>query len=134
MDLSHNPEFTMIEFYMAYADYNDLMKMTETLLSGIVHDLFGSYKISYHPKGIESSEVVEIDFTPPFQRISMISDLEKECGVKLPSPETYDQPESRDFFDDLCLKFNVACSEPRTTTRLLDKVFNYFFFNKFLFI
>lgn len=132
MDLSHNPEFTMIEFYMAYGDYNDLMKMTETLLSGIVHDLFGSYKISYHPKGIESSEVVEIDFTPPFQRISMISDLEKECGVKLPSPETYDTPESRDFFDDLCLKFNVACSEPRTTTRLLDKLVGHFLETKCL--
>ena len=122
MDLSHNPEFTMIEFYMAYADYNDLMKMTETLLSGLVHSLFGTYKIKYHPRGSESNEEVEIDFTPPFQRISMISDLEKECGVKLPAPETYDSPEARDFFDQLCVKFNVPCSEPRNTTRLLDKV------------
>lgn len=122
IDLSHNPEFTMIEFYMAYADYNDLMEITEKMLSGLVMHLFGSYKIKYHPEGPESDVVWEVDFTPPFQRISMISDLEKALGVKLPCATTYHTAEAQKFFDDLCVRFKVECTPPRTTSRLLDKL------------
>ena len=128
IDLTHNPEFTMCEFYMAYADCSDMMEHTEKLISGLVKHLFGTYKIKYHPEGIDALDKDgkliewEIDFTPPFQRFSMIRDLEKECGVKLPSPLTYHTEEARKFFDDLCVKFGADCSSPRTTTRLLDKV------------
>ena len=127
IDMTHNPEFTMCEFYMAYADYNDLIQITEKLLSGLVFELFGSYKVKYHPDGPEHPETVwEVDFTPPFQRFSMIRDLEKECGVKLPSATTYHTPEAQKFFDDLCVKFQVDCSPPRTTARLLDKLVGHF--------
>jgi lysyl-tRNA synthetase, class II len=46
IDLTHNPEFTTCEFYQAYADYNDLMAMTEEMVSGMVKDICGSYKVS----------------------------------------------------------------------------------------
>jgi len=119
IDLTHNPEFTTCEFYQAYADYNDLMAMTEEMVSGMVKDITGGYKITYHPDGPEG-DGVEIDFTPPFRRISMCSGLEKALGVTL--PKDLDSEEARVFLADLCKKHNVECPPPQTTARLLDKL------------
>lgn len=60
IDKQHNPEFTMLEFYWAYANYEDLMKYTETMLSSLIKELFGSYKITYQGE--------ELNFTPPWPR------------------------------------------------------------------
>ena len=52
MDQTHNPEYTSCEFYMSYADYYDLMELTEDMLSSMVKRLTGDYKIKIHPNGI----------------------------------------------------------------------------------
>lgn len=125
IDLTHNPEFTTCEFYMAYADYNDLITITETMLSGMVKSIHGTYKIKYHPDGPEGEEV-EVDFTPPFARVPMIATLEKVLNEKLPSPDKLDTTEANSFLSQLCEKHQVECPAPRTTARLLDKLVGVF--------
>ncbi len=72
--------------------------MTEELMSNLVLSIKGSYKFQYHADGPDQPPV-EIDFTPPFRRISMISGLEEILGVKFPTD--LNTPEARQFLDDL---------------------------------
>jgi len=74
VDKSHNPDFTMIEFYAAYKDYLWLMEFTEKLFERILKDVFGTSKIK-----IGESEV---DFTGPWERIEFYALLEKYTGIK----------------------------------------------------
>lgn len=121
IDMTHNPEFTACEFYMAYADAEDLMKITENMLSGMVKAVTGSYKVKLHPEGPDGP-VWEADFTPPFRRFYMFPELEKILKVKLPDPTQLHTEESRIALDKLCVANNVECSAPRTAARLLDKL------------
>jgi lysyl-tRNA synthetase class 2 len=61
ISVRHNPEFTMLEYYQAYAAYEDLMALTEDMVSSLVKELFGTYTITYNEQ--------QIDFTPPWRRL-----------------------------------------------------------------
>ncbi|CAG8595940.1 747_t:CDS:2, partial [Paraglomus occultum] len=121
IDLTHNPEFTTVEFYMAYADMYDLMEITESMLSGMIKEITGGYKIQYHPHGPDG-EALDIDFTPPFKRINMIEELEKKLGVQFPPAKDLHTAETNKFLNELCAKHNVECPAPRTNARLIDKL------------
>ncbi len=69
----HNPEFTMLEVYESYADYEDMMTMTEDLVSSLVQELTGGYKIIYQGK--------EIDFTPPWERRSFAKIVKEKFDI-----------------------------------------------------
>ncbi|KAI7902906.1 lysyl-tRNA synthetase [Cokeromyces recurvatus] len=121
IDMTHNPEFTTCEFYMAYADMYDLMDMTEELLSGMVKSLFGKYQVQYHPQGPDGP-VMDIDFTPPFKRIDMIQTLEEKLDCKFPPGDQLHTAETNQFLSDLLKKHGIECAEPRTNARMLDKL------------
>jgi lysyl-tRNA synthetase class 2 len=69
----HNPEFTMMEFYMAYATYEDLMDMTQELLRFIAREVLGSLRFTYQGQ--------EIDLTPPWKRVSVKEAIAERCGL-----------------------------------------------------
>jgi len=118
IDMTHNPEFTTMEFYQAYADYNDLMTMTEEMVSQLVLKVTGGYKIQYHANG-HDQDPVEIDFSPPFKRISMLDGL-KEHGIEVPLP--LESEETRLFLVEELKKREIECAPPLTTARMIDEL------------
>ncbi|CAA7260715.1 unnamed protein product [Cyclocybe aegerita] len=125
IDLTHNPEFTICEFYMAYADMHDLMDITEAMIEGLVKKLTDGTKITYHPdgnKGQEGARELALDFQRPWKRYDMIQTLEEKLGVAFPPGDKLHTDETNKFLRELCVKHNVECGEPRTNARLLDKL------------
>ena len=127
MDQTHNPEFTSCEFYCAYWDYNQLMNVTEEMISGLVYQLNNSYKIEYHPTN-DAENVVEIDFTPPWNRYDMISTIQNRGEFTIPRP--LDGDECNEFLIDRCRDLEILGARPWTTARLLDKLCGYFIEDK----
>jgi len=73
IDTKHNPEFTLMECYQAYADYNDIMRLVENMLSSVVKEVAGDYKISY------GDDI--LDFTPPWPRMDLQQVVLDKSGI-----------------------------------------------------
>ena len=73
IDTTHNPEFTQMEFYRAYADYKDVMEIAENMVSFIAKEVLGTTRIEY--------EDHQIDLSPPWNRISMLEALQKYADI-----------------------------------------------------
>ncbi len=71
----HNPEFTMLELYEAYADYTDIMRLVEELVAYLAKEIRGTTKISYGGR--------DLDLTPPWRRATMVDLVEEQIGVRI---------------------------------------------------
>ena len=112
IDTTHNPEFTMVEFYGAYLDYFDLMEMTEELFRKILMDTKGTLKITW--------EGQELDFEKPFRRLKFFDALKEKTGK---DKEFFlDEEKARAFAKEV----GIPKAEDLTHAKILDKLFEHF--------
>ncbi|KAI1110510.1 hypothetical protein F5Y14DRAFT_359943 [Nemania sp. NC0429] len=119
IDLTHNPEFTTLEFYCAFFDVNDLMDFTEEMVSSLVKTVTGSYETVYHT---QDGTEYHINWQPPWPRIDMIPALEEATGATFPPADQFHTDESLEFFVKLLEKLNMTLSPPVTASRIIDKL------------
>ncbi len=112
LSTKHNPEFTMLECYTAYADYNDVMKMLEEMVSGIVRELNGSYEIKY---GDET-----INFQPPWPVISLRDIIKEKSGI-----DFNDFPDTESLQAEM-KRLDIEFDPARDRGRLIDDLLSTF--------
>ncbi|MDO6354194.1 lysine--tRNA ligase [Caloramator sp. CAR-1] len=93
IDIRHNPEFNMIEIYEAYADYNDMMELTENLVAFVCQEVLGTTKVNY--------QGTEIDFAPPWNRLTMKEAVKKYANVD------FDEIKTDEEAREIAKKLNV---------------------------
>ncbi len=106
----HNPEFTMLEFYWAYANYLDLMDLTETMLSGLAEAVTGGAAVNYQNE--------EIDFSGPFERLS-VEDAVRHYNPKLADADLWDDA----FLREICAARDIHTEKTWGPGKLLIELF-----------
>ena len=108
MDKNHNPEFTILELYVAYKDYFWMMELTESMIEKVCIEINGKTKIEYDSK--------EIDFKAPYDRISMFDAIKKFTGYDISS---MDEIELRSVCNDMSIEVDDSMGEGK----LIDAIF-----------
>jgi lysyl-tRNA synthetase class 2 len=108
MDRTHNPEFTIMEIYVAYKDYNWMMDFTEEMLEKVAMDLHGDTKVKLGDK--------VIDFQRPFKRISMYDSIQEHTGIDI---SKMDETQLR----ETCKKLGIHVEPSMGKGKLIDEIF-----------
>lgn len=112
MDQTHNPEYTAMELYQAYADYEDMMEITENLVATVAEKVLGTTKVLYGD--------TEIDFTPPWRRVTMQELIKEYTGVDFATIETDEEAQA------VAKKHNLDLKKGNTRGYILNEMFEEF--------
>lgn len=118
----HNPEFTMLEFYQAYADYNDLMDHTEAMLRGIAENILGSTDVRNTVKNAEGEVVKEViyDFAKPFARLSVFDSI-LQYNDDITAEALADETAARDIAKGLGIPLKASWGLGKVQIEIFDK-------------
>jgi lysyl-tRNA synthetase class 2 len=108
----HNPEFTMLELYQAYADYEDMMNLTENMIAAVAQEVLGTTKFEYQGQSI--------DLTPPWTRITMLDAVKKYTGVDFASIDSDEKARNS------AAKLGIKIEAKATRGNIINEVFEKF--------
>lgn len=108
MDRTHNPEFTAMEIYVAYKDYNWLMDFTETMLSRIAQEVLGTTEVKVGDR--------EISFRPPFKRIPILEAIKEHTGIDISGMD-------EDQLREVCKQLGIETTPSMGKGKLIDEIF-----------
>ncbi len=109
IDRTHNPEFTLLELYQAYADYGDMMAIAEELVSSVAKEVTGSFTITYQGE--------EVDLTPPWRRLSMQEGIAQSAHIDISQA-------SEDDLRAVCDRYEVDLEPGATRGKMIDEIFD----------